>query len=63
MTSAPRNACSEVYDYIWALNKEKFIELIKEMDDSVIKTTRVSFTDDELMFSPTYDWLQWLRPK
>jgi hypothetical protein len=27
------------------------------MDESVTKTTRVSFIDDELMFSPTYDWL------
>jgi hypothetical protein len=57
MTDAPRNACSEVYDYIWGWNKEKFIELIKEMDESVTKTTRVSFIDDELMFSPIYDWL------
>jgi hypothetical protein len=57
MTGAPRNACSEVYDYIWRWNKERFIELIKEMNESVTKTTRVSFIGDELMFSPTYDWL------
>jgi hypothetical protein len=54
MTGAPRNACSEVYDYISVWNKEKFIKLIKEMDESVTETTRVSFIDDELMFSPTY---------
>jgi hypothetical protein len=57
MTGAPRNACSQVYDYIWEWNKVRLIELIKEMDESVTKTTRVSFIDDELMFSPTYDWL------
>jgi hypothetical protein len=57
MTGALRNECSEVYDYISGWNKEKFIELIKEMDESVTKTTRVSFIDDELMFNPTYDWL------
>jgi hypothetical protein len=57
MTGAPRNVYSEVCDYILAWNKERFIELIKEMDKSVTKTMRVSFIDDELMFSPTYDWL------
>jgi hypothetical protein len=57
MTDAPKNACSEVYDYISSWNKERFIQLIKEMDESVTKTTRMSFIDDELMFSPTNDWL------
>jgi hypothetical protein len=57
MTGAPRSACSEVYDYISEWNKERFIELTREMDESVTKTTRVSLINDELMFSPTYDWL------
>jgi hypothetical protein len=57
MTGAPRNACSEVYDYISVWNRQKFIELIKEMDELVTKTTRESLIDDELMFSPTNDWL------
>jgi hypothetical protein len=57
MTGVPRNAYSEVYDYIYIWNKEIFIELIKEMDESVAKTTREGFIDDELIFSPIYDWL------
>jgi hypothetical protein len=57
MTGVPRNACSEVYEYISAWNKEIFIELIKEIGESVAKTTREGFIDDELIFSPIYDWL------
>lgn len=57
MTCAPRNASSEVFDYISGWNKERFINLIREMDDSVTKTTRVRFIDEDLMFSPSSDWL------
>jgi predicted RNA-binding protein with EMAP domain len=35
MTGAPRNASSEVYDFISGWDKKRFVGLIKEMDEAV----------------------------
>jgi len=43
MTGAPRNASSEVFDYISGWDKRRFVDLIKEMDEASQRTTQVRF--------------------
>ena len=45
MTLAPKNSCSEIFDYLSGWDKTKFIELIGEYDGDVEKATRVKFVE------------------
>jgi len=62
MTGAPKNASSEVFDYLSGWNQSKFIRLIEELDEANSKATQVIFEDQELMFCPSDEWLTVTEP-
>jgi len=58
ITRAPRNASSEIYNYLCGWDKQRLIDLIQEMDETGQRKTQVRFIDDELMFQPSREWLE-----
>ena len=45
MILAPKNSCSEIFDYLSGCDKTKFIGLIEECDGDVEKATREKFVE------------------